>query len=405
LIFKIMHETKARQLIDTDGSVAALLALSPSAIAVLRTQHLHTVAASEEHLRALFCRTTSTPCQDHSLVHTVSFVPDRPNFCFAQYIETARLVPTTIVRIRCRKARIFSGMESAAVFTEQCSEKDAYQRMHCTLSVDTRRMAGWGAVSEVAVQAASEHSTLQSPGSALLSPDPSSDDSESWSSPAQHLSFPAANPTGTAGKVPPLALPTADHNNLTKSTRLATTDPPDTPELAEANPAAPSYAFKKPPKPFSRQPKQYERSNLSKLEHVPVNWIGDSTDHTDYRPTNTASYSNHEADIVRVATFSTMGKKHDDAEAADCKQNMSRSRPRRRWCVWALVGVAAGTAIGVAYKVLGDHLALDMPDISEMQLRHGSSTRHDDSHVSHTCPHCHAACQPTAVVYLTALST
>lgn len=199
-------------------------------------------------------------------------------------------------------------------------------------------------------QVAEDSSSTLSPASAY---EPSSDSIEAWTIPvAPHSS--AADRSGAAARVPPLAMPAPHHTEGGRSTKVATTVPPDTPELAEAGPCAPAYASRKPPRPFRRPAKQYDRSNLGDTDHVPVNWIGDSTDHAGYRPANTASFSNHEPDIVRVATFSTQGQKHDTVAAQESKQDASCTSSKRRWPVWALLGVVAGTAIGVAYKLLGD---------------------------------------------------
>ena len=242
-------------------------------------------------------------------------------------------------------------------------------------------MSYWGDTSEVPPQVASESDSLQSPNSTLLSSDPSSDGTDAWFSPSQPHNETAGWPQNCA-KVPPLALPGSEHTELARHTIVLTTVPPDTPDLAEAGPAAPAYAFKKPPRPLSKQTRKYERSSLADTDHVPVSWIGDSIDHADYRPTNTASFSNHEADIVRVATFSTMGNKHEGATVLEGKHlsEVSTARPRRRWSLWAVLGVAAGTAIGVAYKVLGDNL--DINAIGDRQIRHAMSARPVDTHVS-----------------------
>ena len=236
-------------------------------------------------------------------------------------------------------------------------------------------MTDWDALSDVPADLDNNISN------GVLTSDPSSDDAEAWFSPVQPDSRFEGRPS-TTSRVPPLALPAKDHKEFVRRSRAAATDPPDTPDLAEAGPSAPAYAFRKPPRPFSKQPKRYERSNLSDHDQVPVNWIGDSTDHVDYRPANTASFSNHEADIVRVATFSTMGQKHDDREVVLGKQDLSNSRSRRSWRMWAVLGVAAGTAIGVAYKVLGDRSPLDVSDIRGQQIRQGFSTRFVDTPVS-----------------------
>ncbi|KAL3153316.1 hypothetical protein ABBQ38_011660 [Trebouxia sp. C0009 RCD-2024] len=212
----------------------------------------------------------------------------------------------------------------------------------------SHRDASWQEADPVA-----EDNTSVSPASPLLPHDSSSDSTEPWTIPVPpHYS--AADSYGAAARVPPLSMPAPHHPEVGRSTKLATTVPPDTPELAEAGPSAPAYASRKPPRPFSRPAKQYDRSNLGDTDHVPVNWIGDSTDHAGYRPANTASFSNHEPDIVRVATFSTQGQKHDDAAVQESKPDASCRSSKRRWPVWALLGVVSGTAIGVAYKLLGD---------------------------------------------------
>ncbi|KAA6428665.1 MAG: hypothetical protein FRX49_01540 [Trebouxia sp. A1-2] len=216
--------------------------------------------------------------------------------------------------------------------------------------------------------------------SGVLASDPSSD-AEAWLSPVQPDSRFEGRSAATS-RVPPLALPAKDHREFVRRSRAAATDPPDTPDLAEAGPSAPAYAFRKPPRPFNKQPKQYERSNLSDHDQVPVNWIGDSTDHVDYRPANTASFSNHEADVVRVATFSTVGQKHDDRGVVLDKQDLSDTRSRRSCRMWAILGVAAGTAIGIAYKVLGDQSPLDVSDLRRQQIRHDFSRKNVDTPVS-----------------------
>jgi len=50
--------------------------------------------------------------------------------------------------------------------------------------------------------------------------------------------------------------------------------------------------------------------------------------------------------------------------------------------MWAILGVAAGTAIGIAYKVLGDRSPLDVGDLKGQQIRHGFNTQHVDTPVS-----------------------
>ena len=198
-----------------------------------------------------------------------------------------------------------------------------------------------------------ESSQIAEQSPSLQSPNQYSDSTEPWM-----VAEPPNSSTNDgyvpAAKIPPLTLPVPQHTEAGTRAKVATTVPPDTPELAEAGPSAPAYASRKPPRPFSRQSKQYERSNLGNTDHVPVNWIGDSTDHAGYRPTNTASFNNHEPDIVRVATFSTQGHKHDDANVHESQKRLSRGSSKRKWPVWALLGMVAGTAIGVAYKLLGD---------------------------------------------------
>ncbi len=235
-------------------------------------------------------------------------------------------------------------------------------------------MTDWDALSDVPVDLENNFP------SGVTTSDPSSD-AEAWLSPVQPDSR-FEGRSATTSRVPPLELPAKDHRELVRRSRAAATDPPDTPDLAEAGPSAPAYAFRKPPRPFSKQSKQYERSNLSDHDQVPVNWIGDSTDHVDYRPANTASFSNHEADIVRVATFSTVGQKHDDRELVLDKQDLSNTRSRRSYRMWAILGVAAGTAIGIAYKVLGDQSPLDVSDLRGQQNRHGFNTKNVDTPVS-----------------------
>lgn len=232
-------------------------------------------------------------------------------------------------------------------------------------------MTDWDALSDVLVDPNNNNS------SGVLASDPSSD-AEAWLSPVQPDSRFEGRSASTS-RVPPLALPAKDHRELVRRSRAAATDPPDTPDLG---PSAPAYAFNKPPRPFSKQPKQYERSNLSDHDQVPVNWIGDSTDHVDYRPANTASFSNHEADIVRVATFSTVGQKHDDRGVVLDKQDVSNIRSRRSCRMWAILGVAAGTAIGIAYKVLGDRSPCNVSDLRGQQIRHGFSTKSVDTPVA-----------------------
>lgn len=242
-------------------------------------------------------------------------------------------------------------------------------------------MADWDTFSDVPAQNAGDASAWHSPSSAGLSSDRSTDSAEAWSSPLQphnnsHSMF------DHECKVSTLAHPFSDHRVASRRTRAAADEPPDTPGLAEAGPSGPAYAVEKPPRPFSKQPKQYKQSSLSDLGHVPVSWIGDSTDHADYRPANAVSSSNQAADIVRVATFSTVGQKHHDTETVCNKQDTCHSRPRHRRSVWALLGVAAGTAIGVAYKVLGDRLNLDISAFKGQQIRRRISTRHHKAAVS-----------------------
>lgn len=241
-------------------------------------------------------------------------------------------------------------------------------------------MADWETSSDVPAQNARDTSAWHSPSSAGLSSDRSTDSAEAWTSPLQPHSS-SYGMLDTESRLPTMALPFSDHKVASRRTRAAATE--DTPGPAEAGPSGPAYAAKKPPRLFDKQPKQYEQSNLSDLGPVPVNWIGDSTGHADYRPANVASFSNQAADIVRVATFSTVGQKHDDTETVPNKQDMCHSRPRhRRGSVWALLGVAAGTAIGVAYKVLGDRLDLDISAFKGQQIRRHLSTRHHEAPVS-----------------------
>ena len=235
--------------------------------------------------------------------------------------------------------------------------------------------ASWQETSPGAEQSTSN----LSPASALRSPHQYSDSTEPWMT-AEPLHSSTTDRTVPAARVPPLAMPVPQHTEAGKRTKVATTVPPDTPELAEAGPSAPAYASRKPPRPFSRQPKQYERSNLGDTDHVPVNWIGDSTDHAGYGPTNTASFSNHEPDIVRVATFSTQGHKSDDAVVHDGKKEISHGPSKRKWPVWALLGIVAGSAIGVAYKLLGDEAVVRRSEATKQYC--AAAFTHSKSQVS-----------------------
>ena len=223
---------------------------------------------------------------------------------------------------------------------------------HPYSTIPAAGMSQWGAPWPEADAKAEESVSALSPVSTVFSPKPSSAGSELWMTPEppqenkadRHLS---------AARVPPLALPVTQHTELDRRTKAAaTTVSLDTPELAEAGPSAPAHASRKPPRPFSRQTRQYASSILGEPDHVPVNWIGDSTDHAGYRPTNTASFSNHEPDIVRVATFSTQGQKTDEIDPGNSKHSMPCHSSKRRWPAWTLLGVVAGTAVGVAYKLL-----------------------------------------------------
>ena len=180
-------------------------------------------------------------------------------------------------------------------------------------------------------------------------------------------------------------------SGVARQSKFSATVPPDTPELAEAGPSVPAHACKKPPRPERKRSQQYDTSNLISQSHVPVSWIGDSTDHADYRPANTASFSNHEADIVRVATFSSQAPKADAADAAAATKD-SRSRTNRKWSVWALVGVAAGTMLGIAYKVLGDSIALD--NINTTPVRLFRRPQKQAFQVSCTCKLLQNDCKP-----------
>lgn len=242
-------------------------------------------------------------------------------------------------------------------------------------------MADWDTFSDVPAHNAGDASAWHSPSSAGLSSDRSTDSAEAWSSPLQPHSNSHSMFNGES-KVPTLAHPFSDHRVASRRTTATANEPPDMPGSAEAGPSGPAYAVKKPPRPYSKQPKQYEQSNLSDLGHVPVSWIGDSTDHADYRPAAAVSSSNQAADFVRVATFSTVGQKHDDTETVPSKPDTCHSRPRHRRSMWALLGVAAGTAIGVAYKVLGDRLNLDISAFKGQQIRRRISTRHHEAPVS-----------------------
>lgn len=227
---------------------------------------------------------------------------------------------------------------------------------------------------------AAERSTpTGSPASALQSPNQYSDSTEPWMT-AEPLHSNTTDRNIPAVRVPPLAMPVPQHTEAGRRAKVATTVPPDTPELAEAGLSAPAYASKKPPRPFSRQPKQYERSNLGDTDHVPVNWIGDSTDHAGYRPTNTASFGNQEPDIVRVATFSTQGHKNADADVHESKQESSHGSSKHKWHVWALLGIVAGSAIGVAYKLLGDEAVVRRSEATKQYC--AAAFSHSKSQVS-----------------------
>ena len=227
--------------------------------------------------------------------------------------------------------------------------------------------------------AAEQSTSTLSSASALRSPNQYSDSTELWMT-AEPPHSSAADRNVPAARFPPLALPVPQHTEAGRRAKVATTVPPDTPEVAEAGPAAPAYASRKPPRPFSKQPKQYERSKLGDTDHVPVNWIGDSTDHAGYRPANTASFSNHEPDIVRVASFSTQGHKHDDADVPESQKELSRGSSKPKWPVWALLGMVAGTAIGVAYKLLGDEAVVRRSEATKQYCAAASS--HSKSQVS-----------------------
>lgn len=212
-------------------------------------------------------------------------------------------------------------------------------------------MSQWDAPWQEAGTHPDESISTLSPASAVSSPAPSSDGYDPF------IPGPPPHNDTAASRVPALALPNtvpvAQRTDPLGRTKIAAATSPDTPELAEAGPSAPAHAFRKPPRPSSRQTKQYTRSHLGEPDHVPVNWIGDSTDHTGYRPSNTASFSNHEPDIVRVATFSTQGQKPADNMIDERRQSLSCTPSRRRWPIWVLLGVVAGTALGVAYKMAG----------------------------------------------------
>ena len=206
-----------------------------------------------------------------------------------------------------------------------------------------------------------ENDSTLSPNSTFLSSDPSNSSMPAWHSPPINAAAAAQTATGVTQPYPQAA---AYHqSDFSKQTRSA---PPDTPELPEAGSSVPSYAFRKPPRPVPKQKWQYEPPHNDDPNHVPVNWIGDSTDHADYRPANTSSFSNHEADIVRVATFSTQGHKAD--ATADGAAKSASPRKKRRWTLWAVLGVAAGTALGIAYKTFGDSFDLDTISIRPGRL-------------------------------------
>ena len=226
-------------------------------------------------------------------------------------------------------------------------------------------MSQWGAPWPEAGSTAEDSVSTLSPVSTVFSPKPSSAGSEPWMTPE-----PLQESTADrhAARVPPLALPMMQHAELGRRTKAATTTvSPDTPELAEAGPSAPAHAFRKPPRHFNRQTRQYASSNLGEPDHVPVNWIGDSTDHAGYRPANTTSFSNHEPDIVRVATFSTQVQKTDEVDLGGSKHNVPCHSPRRRWPAWTLLGVVAGTAIGIAYKLMAHEGLVSRNEISRHQ--------------------------------------
>ena len=228
-------------------------------------------------------------------------------------------------------------------------------------------------------QFAEQSTTTLPSASALQSPDLHDDSTEPWmTAEAQHSSTTDSNVP--AARIPSLTLPAPRDTEAGRRAKVATTVPPDTPELIEAGPSAPAYASRKPPRPFNRQPKQYERSNLGDSDHVPVNWIGDSTDHAGYRPTNTASFSNHEPDIVRVATFSTQGHKRDDADVPESQKKLFHGSSKRKWPVWALLGMVAGTAIGVAYKLLGDEAVVRRSEATKQYC--AAAFSHSKSQVS-----------------------
>ena len=159
-----------------------------------------------------------------------------------------------------------------------------------------------------------------------------------------------------AALVPPLALPGSRH---AKHLHLDPGQlPPGTPDPSETNQAAPAPGFSKPPRHSHRQHKPSGPAHISFVgsPRIPVSWIGDSTDHADYRPSST-SQANHEADTIKVATFVNAAKQ---ADAQPGQEQNAGQKKRRKWRKWTLLGAAAaGILAGAAYKLFGDYIDLD----------------------------------------------
>lgn len=184
------------------------------------------------------------------------------------------------------------------------------------------------------------------------SPYASDESIDAWFSPT-HLKRKAAVP------VPLLAIPSAQPLQHAKHLRFdAGQLPPNTPDPSETSQAAAAQGLSKPPRHSSRQHKPPGATHLSFVSspRVPVNWIGDSTDHAGYRPTST-SQANHEADTIKVASFVNAAKQ---ADAQAGQHPAAGKQKRRRWRKWTLLGAAAvGILAGAAYKLFGDYIDLD----------------------------------------------
>lgn len=183
------------------------------------------------------------------------------------------------------------------------------------------------------------------------SPNASDEESiDAWFSPTQSKHKAAVS-------IPLLAIPSVQPSQHTKHLRFDTGQlPPNTPDPSETGAAAPGLT--KPPRHSSRQHKPAGPTHLSFVSspRVPVSWIGDSTDHADYRPANT-SYTNHEADTIKVASFVNAAKQVD-AQAG--QQQPASKQKRRKWRKWSLLGAAAaGVLVGAAFKLFGDYIDLD----------------------------------------------